>query len=189
MSEFRGPGYLISVNERTRSEAAGIVSDEEDKEKSARELFEWVRDNYCWDMRSIESSEALLGRENSKAMSFSKSNLLISLLRSLDIPARIFLINCRMENKIKGGTESSIHGPVQIKVNGEWIVADPTYGPHTTDYHDKSEFGEETWEELQSSELKHDLDRSFVWGYNYILQYVHPDVRSIRKQLRSVQNI
>lgn len=188
MNHYQNPGYLTPVNDRTRDKAENILDNPKNNKETAKQLFEWVRDNYCWDMMKIESSEALIDRGPSKAMSFSQSNLLISLLRSKDIPARINFINCQMRNEIEDTVEDSIHGPVEIKIDGEWVVADPTYGPHTEKYHNVSKFGEKTWEEVSKSEKKSELDRSFVLGYNYIFRFVHPDVRSIKKQLRQIQD-
>lgn len=189
MEKYLKSCYLISVNEEMESKALEIIEDREDKEKSARELFKWVRDSYCWDMGKIRKASYLIEENPERAMSFSKSGLLISLLRSIEIPARYNYMNCKMQNKVEGTVESSVHAPVEVKIDDEWITADPTYGPHTRKYHDISKFRKKTWEHIENSEKKAELDRGFVMAYNYLLRFVHPDIRSIKKELRKVQEL
>ncbi|MFB6203931.1 MAG: transglutaminase family protein [Candidatus Nanohaloarchaea archaeon] len=188
--EYLEPGCLCPVNPTMRAKAEEIIDKQTTDREKARRLHEWVRDRYCWDMKKkIIGSGKILRYNPERAMSFSKSNLLVSLLRSIDIPARYNYLNCTMYNEHSEEEEESIHAPVEVHVNGEWITADPTYGPHTSRYKSVAEFGEQTWEEAESSEKRAELPRSTVWLWNYALRWFHPEIRSMQKELRELQEL
>lgn len=182
-------GYLCPVTSSTRSKARAIVSTADDKDVAAEELFEWVRDTYVWDMTKIYGSTHLLEEQPTYAMSFDKSNLLVSLLRSLDIPARFYFIQCTFYNEYKDRLDDSIHAPVEIKRDGEWVTADPAFGEQTKRFKSVSEFGKETWKDVKRSKTVSQLPRWFVWSYNYVMRFVHPTVRTIRTELRECQDV
>lgn len=187
-SNTRG-GYLCPVNERMREQAREFTdSGDSDREKAER-LFHWVRDTYCWDMTKIRGAGHLLREQPTRAMSFDKSNLLVSLLRSIDIPARFRMIKCTFYNEYKDRIDDSYHAPIEVKLGDDWITADPTFGKHTRRFKSVSEFGEETWETIEKSSRVVSLSRFFVLPYNYIARFFHPDIRKIRKELRECQDL
>jgi len=122
-------------------------------------------------------------------MSFDKSNLLVSLLRSINIPARFRMIKCTFHNEYKDRIDTSYHAPVEVTIDGDWITADPAFGKHTRQFKSIAAFGEETWEDIAKSSRVSSLSRLFVLPYNYLIRFVHPDVRTIRDELRECQQI
>ncbi|MDY6771539.1 MAG: transglutaminase-like domain-containing protein [Candidatus Nanohaloarchaea archaeon] len=189
MREYKVGGYLCPVDERTRETAHAIVTDTDDSDHAARELFHHVRESFCWDMTKIRGTQHLLAEEPVRAMSFDKSNLLVSLARSLGIPARFNLIRCTFHNEYKDRTDSSIHAPVELRLDGDWVTADPAFGEATSRFKPPSQFGEQTWEETSSEKKVSELPKKLVLGYNYLFRFLHPGVRRIRNELRECQEI
>lgn len=179
--------YLCQVTEEIEEQAEDITSKEEPREQ-AKQIFEWVRDNYVWDMNKIRGASYLLEERPTYAMSFDKSNLLVALLRSQGFEARFRFMRCKFFNEYKERLDDSIHAPVEIKVDGEWLVADPAFGEETSEFKSVSKFGKETWEEVKSEKRVKQLPKWFVLFYNYGAQFLHPNVKSIRKQLHEIQD-
>lgn len=179
--------YLCEVTDSIETQAEDIISEGESR-KQAKELFEWVRDNFVWDMNRIHGANYLLEKRPKYAMSFDKSNLLIALLRSQGFEARFRFMRCTFYNKYKNCVDNSIHAPVEVKINGEWIIADPAFGEETNNFISVSEFGEKTWEEVRSEKRVEELPKWFILFYNYGARFLHPNVRSIRKQLHEIQD-
>lgn len=185
---YREDGYLCPVTPRGRAKARDIAEGTEDTHEAAEACFRWVRDTYCWDITRIRGAEALLRRDNVRAMSFDKSNLLVSLLRAQDIAARFRFVRCTFHNRYKDRTDTAIHAPVEVLLDGEWVVADPAFGVQTERFVPVASFGEETWAEVQSEEVRATLPRTFVWSYNYLFRFVHPTLRQLRKEIRACQD-
>ncbi len=182
-------GYLCPVNDRVREAATDVAGDTEEDAAVARQLFEHVRDRYCWDMTRIVGADTLLREAPTYAMSFSKSSLLVALLRSQGIPARFRLLKCKMYNGYRDAVDDSIHAPAEVLLDGEWVTADPTYGEKTAEFREPAEFGEETWKSASSEEERAALPRRFVWAYNYGLRFMHPAIRRIRSDVRECQEV
>jgi len=189
MREYKAGGFLCPVNQRTQERAERVIDQETSEAEQARDLFHHVRDGYCWDMMKIEGATHLLTKHPKKAMSFDKSNLLVSLLRSVDIPARFRVIQCTFHNEHKDRTDDSLHAPVEIRLNNDWIIADPAFGPHTDAFKSTAPFGEQTWEAIKKEHTCRSLPRLLVYSYNYFMRFVHPDVRTIREELRECQDL
>lgn len=187
--QFQEGGYLCPVTDEMTAKATEIAAGVESDEEIARALFRWVRDEYCWDMTKVRGAQYLLEEEPLRAMSFDKSNLLVSLLRSSDIPARFRLLRCIFYNERKEREDKSVHAPVEIYLDGEWVVADPAFGPHTEQYMPVSELGEETWMSVESSNRVAELPRKFVLPYNYVLRFIHPQIRRVQSELRDCQEL
>ncbi|MDY6777389.1 MAG: transglutaminase family protein [Candidatus Nanohaloarchaea archaeon] len=189
MNDYLHSGYLCPVNKKTVQKAEDVAGEKETDRERAEALFEWVRDTYCWDMTKVGGATYLLHKEPARAMSFDKSNLLVSLLRSVEIPARFNFIKCTFQNEYKDRIDDSIHAPVEVKLDDEWITADPAFGEHTSQFKSVASFGEKTWKDLKESKKLAELPRWFVFMYNHIMRYLHPDVRKIRRELRECQNL
>lgn len=179
--------YLCPVTEEVERKAEEIAGERSDRER-AEQIFEWVRDSFVWDMNKIRGAPYLLGERPEYAMSFDKSNLLVAMLRSQGFEARFRFMRCRFYNEYKDRVDDSIHSPVEVKLDGDWTVADPAFGPETNEFIPVSEFGEETWKEVKSEKRLDQLPRWFVYLYNYGARFVHPDVRAIRSQLREIHD-
>lgn len=177
--------YLCQPTEEIEKQAESIIGEEEPGEQ-AREIFEWVRDSFVWDMNKIRGASHLLSERPTYAMSFDKSNLLVAMLRSQGFDARFRFMRCKFYNEFKDRVDDSIHAPVEVKAEGSWIVADPAFSKETREFISVSEFGEETWKEVKSEKRINHLPRWFVYFYNYGARFVHPDVRSIREQLHEI---
>ncbi|MBN1404907.1 MAG: transglutaminase domain-containing protein [Candidatus Omnitrophica bacterium] len=103
----------------------------EDKDKAIA-LFNFVRDNikYSFDRWDIKASETL---ERGRGMCTNKSNLLIAMLRSCNIPAAYGILKVdaqnffgplmlpMLKNKV---SKNSVHIYAQIYINGKWIKCD-----------------------------------------------------------------
>lgn len=189
VEEYRTGGYYCPVTEEIRRQAAGLVGDTKSRREDAEELFCWVRDRYCWDMTKVRGSRYLITSGPTFAMSFDKSNLLVSLLRSQNIPARFRLIKCTFYNEFKGRHDDSIHAPVEVEIDGEWVIADPAFGKHTRKFKSVSEFGQPTWGSVDTSRTVSELPRWFVLMYNHVVRHVHPTVRQLRRELRECQDV
>lgn len=189
MDQYLDNGYLCPVNEAVQKKADAITADDKTDRAIAETLFHWVRDKYCWDMTKIRGAQYMLQAEPTYAMSFDKSNVLVSLLRSAGIPARFNYITCTFYNEYKDRIDDSVHAPVEVYLDGEWITADPAFGTQTEQFKSAAAFGEETWETIKSSKQLHALPRHFVFGYNYIFRFLHPDIRTIRSELRECQTV
>lgn len=186
MDPVRTDGYLCQVSPAVE-ELAGTICTGDAPDQDARELFRWVRDTFCWDMTAVRGAGHLVDQRPEYAMSFDKSNLLVALLRSQGIPARFRLLRCTFHNRYRDREDASIHAPVEIRLDGDWVTADPAFGPQTSRFIPASTFGEPTWEQVRSSERMTQLPRWLVWGYNYCFRFVHPDIRRIRAELRDCQ--
>lgn len=189
MSQYTEGGYLCPANDRFSAKATEIAAGVESDAEIAKALFRQVRDTYCWDMAKTRGAQYLLEKQPQRAMSFDKSNLLVSLLRSSNIPARFKFIKCIFYNEYKEREDTSIHAPVEARIDGDWTVADPAFGPHTEQFKSVAEFGEETWETIESEKILAALPRWFVLSYNYGMRFVHPTVRQIRDELRECQEL
>ncbi len=185
--EFLQPSYLCESDREAVQVKAEVVAGGSEGEEAARKLFRWVRDEYVWDFTKIVGAERLLEQDGRKAMSFSKSNLLAALLRSQGIPARFNLVHGIYHDDHLDRDDHTVHAPVEVYLDGEWVTADPAFGEATREFREVSEFGEETWKELESSEKRAEMPRKFVLGYNYVFRFVHPKLRSLRKELRECQ--
>lgn len=185
---FKG-GYLCPTGKKFRDKVSETVSLEKKDRVIAEKVFRWVRDNYCWDMNKIKGSEKLLENNSIFATSMDKSNLLVSLLRSVGIGCRFKLIETVFYNEYKDRYDDSIHAPVEVYLDGEWVVADPCFGKHTEGFKEVSAFGEPTWEEIKSEKVLSELSRYFVFLYNYFFRFAHPTVRKIRKEIREVREV
>lgn len=185
---YREEGYLCPVTPRIQEKSQDIAGDAEDAREAAEACFRWVRDMYCWDITRIRGADALLQRDGTRAMSFDKSNLLVSLLRAQDLPARFRFIRCTFHNRYTDRTDTAIHAPVEVLLDGGWVVADPAFGVHTERFIPVASFGEETWGDVKSEEIRAALPRMFVWGYNYVFRFLHPTLRQLRKEIRACQD-
>lgn len=182
-----GESYLCPVTPAVEERAADLT-EEVKKEDEPEVLFEWVRDNFTWDMMKIKGSEHLISERPEYAMSFDKSNLLVALLRARGFEARFRFMRCTFHNEYRDEIDDSFHAPVQVKVDGDWITADPAFGSKTSEFKPMSSFGEKTWKSIKSEKKVNQLPRWFVYMYNYAARFLHPSVRSIRSQLREVQD-
>lgn len=182
-------GYLCEVSEDVEREAADISEGAGGEREEAELLFEWVRDGFVWDMKRIRGARYLLSEEPKYAMSFDKSNLLVALLRARGFEARFRFMSCVFKNDYKDRLDDSVHAPVEVVIGGDWVTADPAFGEATSEFKEVSKFGEETWEEIKNEKKVKSLPRWFVYSYNYVLKYIHPDIKRIRRELREVQDV
>lgn len=189
MREYKSGGWLCPVNDATEERAMSVAGERDTTEGTARALFHHVRDGFCWDMTKVKGATHLLEDGPRRAMSFDKSNLLVALARSIGIPARFNLIRCTFYNKYQDREDSSIHAPVELHIGDEWVTADPAFGKHTSTFKEPASFGERTWEDAKNEKRVAALPRHLVIGYNYLLRFIHPGVRRIRKELRACQQI
>lgn len=181
-----GESYLCPVTPVVEEKSEELTKGVK-KEDEARVLFEWVRDRFIWDMTKIRGAKYLLSRSPEYAMSFDKSNLLIALFRARGFEARFRFMRCTFHNEFRDEIDDSFHAPIQVKVDEEWVTADPAFGADTSEFKSVSSFGEETWESIKSEKKIDQLPRWFVYTYNYGARFLHPGVRSIKSQLRQAQ--
>lgn len=189
MDAYRESGYLCPVNESFSAQATEVAAGVEADRAIAEALFRWVRDEYVYDMTKIRGAQHLLDARPRRAVSFDKSNLLVSLLRSSDIPARFRLLRCTFHNAYQDRKDEAIHAPVEVYLDGEWVTADPAFGPHTDAFRAEAAFGEETWTAVKSEKTVAALPRWLVYAYNYLMRFAHPTVRQVRTELRECQDM
>ncbi|NUN11710.1 transglutaminase domain-containing protein [Candidatus Micrarchaeota archaeon] len=122
-SVFLQPSKLVIIDSSIASTAASItVNAKSDLEKAVL-LTEWAYNN-------VEYDESYWGKNEVSTTVFKEkrgvcveySHLLIALLRSQDIPARL------VAGWVYSGKQWDPHGWVEAGINGEWIPLDPTFG-------------------------------------------------------------
>ncbi|MFH1637535.1 MAG: transglutaminase-like domain-containing protein [Candidatus Woesearchaeota archaeon] len=119
---------FIDINDDIRKTASGIIEGETDYYRAVFKLADWVYTNINYTIGSdtegaVQKSSWVL--ENKIGMCDEKSNLFISLARTVGIPAR-FIGGVAYSN-IKSSMGE--HGWAEVYFPGEgWVPVDPTFG-------------------------------------------------------------
>ncbi|MFP4045770.1 MAG: transglutaminase-like domain-containing protein [Candidatus Aenigmatarchaeota archaeon] len=164
----------------TAERVAGSLDVKRDK---AKELFNWVRDEYTWKVRKIVGARGVLKRDKREALCMDNTNLLIALCRSQGIPARYLIMKCDIENKKKEEPDTILHAVAEIKVNDKWEVADPAFGEKTKDIVDVAKFGEKSWLKAYSKKRRTSLPRYIPFFFNNFIYYLSPSLWKLKKKL------
>ncbi len=189
MEKYSTGGYLCPTGKSFSKKAKNISKNLDEDYEISKSIYEWVRDNYCWGFPKIRGSRFLLEENVDVATSMDKTNLLVSLLRSIDIPCRYKMVKVVFYNEYKNRLDDSVHVPAEVYLDREWVIADPAFGKHTRKFKSVSKFGEKTWEELKKSKELKELPRHFVLGYNYLIRFTHPKIRKLKKELEEARTL
>ena len=129
-------------NELVKEKALEITQSSKTNAEKASDLFYWVRNEIKYDMktylpfdkRNFMASETL---KRKHGFCVSKSVLLSTLARAVDIPARIHLvdlINHKISQKVIDFMETNImyyHGYSELFLNNKWVKLTPSFDPDT----------------------------------------------------------
>lgn len=143
--EYTKPTEFIDVNEDIEAKAKEIIGDEDDLYKAVFKVAEWTKGNIEYSLTTL-TSEAVYPSswvfENKKGVCDELTNLFISMLRSVGIPAR-FISGVVYTNI---GYNFGNHGWAEVYFPGYgWVPFDVTYG----------QFG---WIDPSHVKLKEDFD-------------------------------
>lgn len=129
-------------NELVKEKALEITQSSNSISKKASDLFYWVRNEIKYNMktylpydkRNFIASETL---KRKHGFCVSKSVLLSTLARAVDIPARIHLvdlINHKISQKVIDFMETDVmffHGYSELFLNEKWVKLTPSFDPNT----------------------------------------------------------
>ncbi|MHA1625366.1 MAG: transglutaminase-like domain-containing protein [Promethearchaeota archaeon] len=129
--------------EIVKEKALEITQNSKSNAEKASDLFYWVRNEIKYDMktylpfdkRNFIASETL---KRKNGFCVSKSVLLSTLARAVDIPARIHLvdlINHKISQKVIDFMETNImyyHGYSELYLNDKWVKLTPSFDPDTS---------------------------------------------------------
>lgn len=127
-SIYTEPGELIDINENIRSQANELAEGEDDLYKVVFEIATWVENNIEYDLSTstaevVQKSSWVL--ENEKGVCDELTNLFISMVRSLGIPAK-FVSGMAYTNTLN---DWGPHAWAEVYFPGKgWVPFDVTYG-------------------------------------------------------------
>jgi transglutaminase-like putative cysteine protease len=127
-TDYLQPTEFIDINEDIRKKASELAEGETDYYRIVFKIAEWVEKNVYYDLSTI-TAEAVQKSSwvmtNKKGVCDELTNLYISMLRSLGIPARF------IAGQVYTSQDSSFgnHGWAEVYFPGEgWIPVDVTFG-------------------------------------------------------------
>jgi len=133
--------YCDFKNPDIQKLAQQITGKYENPKDKAVALFYWVRDNvhYRVGLWNRKASETLAERSGSCT---NNANLLVSLLRSVDIPAGYNVMRVKGQELFglitpptfkKRISEKAVHIYAQAYINGKWVKCDPSVDVHLSE--------------------------------------------------------
>lgn len=106
--------WVLADNNEIKSAANLISINDETKYEQAQSIYEWIVQNFNLINKENENpNDSLKTFDESKGTNLELNLLYTSLLRSLDIPARIRKLN---------DNENNLNYQTEIKINGQWII-------------------------------------------------------------------
>jgi transglutaminase-like putative cysteine protease/Tfp pilus assembly protein PilF len=115
---------ILSDDKSVVEKARGIVGEEHDAWKVARQLADWTYKNIKWKRVDYATAAQTLATLEADCLEFSQ--LYVAMARSLGLPARI------VSGLAYSGAAFGGHAWVEVYV-GEWIELDPTWGTDFVD--------------------------------------------------------
>ena len=129
-SEFLQPTEFIDINPAIRQKAAELAAGEDDAYVVAFRVADWVEQNVKYDLNSVTAKAVQKSSwvlENKEGVCDELTNLFISMMRSLGIPAR-FVSGLAYTNL---GHTWGPHGWAEVYLPGQgWVPFDVTYGQY-----------------------------------------------------------
>lgn len=123
---FLEPTYGCESDDEIIVETARkLAMNQQDKERVAKKFFEFVRDSIEYALDPVVGALKTLERKTGACVD--KSSLLIALCRAMKIPARYVLMVAELLPKKDIGIEELPHCVVEIKIDDEWKIVDPTF--------------------------------------------------------------
>lgn len=135
---YQNPTYLVDSDaELIRKKAENLVKDPNNKNKSAINLFYFVRDRIKYNpyniVLDIESFKATVTLQRGYGFCVSKAILLAALARSIGLPTRVRfadIINHQLPEKLLDLIKDHTiyyHGFCEFFLGGKWVVVTPAF--------------------------------------------------------------
>ncbi len=144
VKDYLKPTYFAESDDEEIKETARKIVGNNKGRKAVESVFNWVRDNFYWDIVENIGAKALMHRELRGAVCIDKVNLFVALVRSIELPARyVAVFDAELDNKV--GLPRCPHMYAEVYLDGKWVDADVTFGEHTEKIITPSKFGEHKW--------------------------------------------
>ncbi len=138
---------------------------------AAKLLFRWVRDNVDYDILKMVGAKKVLYRKPIRAMCIDKTNLFITLCRSIEIPAKYVIMKCELKTKRKDLPSNTLHVISEIYVNDNWIIVDPTFGKSSKKLIEVNRFGKPCWDKIYSIKRTDKISFFFSFLINLFIKF------------------
>ena len=129
LQQFLEETSLVEVNDEIRTKSNEIVSGSDSLLEASIRLAEWVKNNMEYDvsyMGRMQKSSLII--KNLEGVCAEYAHLLLSFLRSLNIPSR-YVAGYTYSGSLRfSNTTFQPHAWVEAYINNEWIPLDPTLG-------------------------------------------------------------
>ncbi|HDJ96499.1 MAG TPA: hypothetical protein ENG45_00305, partial [Candidatus Aenigmarchaeota archaeon] len=128
--EFLKETELIKISDEIKEVSNRVVRGCDTKLEACLKLGEWVKNEMKYNTSYVgKMRDSLTIMKNSMGVCADYSHLLISFLRSLNIPSRYVAGYAYSEESLRFGSETfQPHAWVEAYVNGKWLPFDPTVG-------------------------------------------------------------
>jgi len=165
-----------------------IIENETDKTEIAKKAFLWVRDNIRYDLLPIIGAKKLLERKTGACVD--KSSLYIALCRAAGIPARYLILTAYLITKKDIGMSEINHCAIEIYINDNWKVVDPTFDPSLISLFPQATFDSANWWDREKSVVNYktkEIDKklSEVVSESYVKHELNLKFKEIIEKERS----
>lgn len=150
--------------------------------ETSRAIFRFVRDTIQYNIRRrIRGAERVLTEQ--EGMCFDKTNLSIALHRANDIPARYREMRCTLKVRDDDLPAEAFHLVPEARIGGDWVVQDPSFDDSVAALIAPSEWGEPTWERIETERRYAELPFYLPYLINYLVVPFSGKVRRIQAAL------
>jgi transglutaminase-like putative cysteine protease len=178
-SDFLSPTPFCNSQAPEIVEKARELVGKKTGREAAEALFNWVRENVEYRVIGLESANKTLRRR--KGCCLNKSNLLIALARSVKLPARYLLFDCRLHSpNLELAAQRLQHIVPEIHCADVWLAGDPAYESALSEVYEIGVLGKTTWLDVRREERRAALPY-WLWPAQRLIIWISPGAWKVRR--------